>query len=345
MKYILYYDSNYLDLVKYELGKFCVLDDGVGLYDTQTCDICANTSNITQNLNKIFLSFLDLINKQDSDIEGVIKNSIFTRFYHRVDFGCNAIEYDLLKKYLQSYKIGTKVAVRVVYGKNSKFKGLTQEIVSYIESLGYYSDVKQPQIVLSIFAKDKIYGAFDAKENLQSNYRAGAPHYAQNDEISRAEFKLYEAIERFNIKTSNIKTALDLGASPGGWTQALATMGLKVDAVDPANLDERVLKLTNIKHYKMSSQDYIKVAKNRYDLVVNDMKMFGDKSAHIVCNCANLLNKSAYLIMTIKLAKVDIYKQILNALRVLNTKFSIMSVKKLFHNRQEVTVFAQLKSE
>ena len=218
-----------------------------------------------------------------------------------------------------------------------------KEIAELLEKQGHIINVKSPNVVVSVYASDKIYLSVDSLEDLPTNYRAGAPHYAVGEEISRAEFKLIEAFERFNIKSNNIKTAIDLGASPGGWTHALSQMNIKVSAVDPAELDERVVKLKNVTHYKMTSQEYLKVAKEKYDLIVDDMKMFGDKSGHIVCNCLPLLNEKCKLLMTIKLAETKLYEQILNALSILKDCFTIISVKKLFYTRQEVIVYAQLK--
>ena len=338
MKYIIYYDSAYQNLVEYEIGKFDVLGDGVGLLNQ-------NEKEIIQDNNLLFQKVISLFNirKKRLDIVDYLNASIFVRFFHKIDCECVQMNFDVLNKLFIKLDRKLKVAVRTVYGINAIDKNLTQEIASYIEGMGFKLDVKSPDIVLSIYVGDKIYYGLDSQKNLQSNYRAGAPHYSKGDEISRAEFKLLEALERYRIDLSSIHHTIDMGASPGGWTHALAKCGIEVSAVDPAELDAKVLEMPNVKHYKMSSQEFIKLPMPKFDMIINDMKMFGDKSAHIVCNCGNLLQKNAVLIMTIKLAEKNIYEQILRALTVLNTQFDIMSVKKLFHNRQEVTVYAKYR--
>jgi hypothetical protein len=50
----------------------------------------------------------------------------------------------------------------------------------------------------------------------------------KEDKVSRAYFKLFEALERFKIVVPAGGKAIDVGASPGGWTQCLVERGLKV---------------------------------------------------------------------------------------------------------------------
>lgn len=55
--------------------------------------------------------------------------------------------------------------------------------------------------------------------------------------ISRAGHKIREAVEFFGIDMSDVKSALDIGAAPGGWTEFLLGRGATVLAVDRASLD------------------------------------------------------------------------------------------------------------
>ena len=47
----------------------------------------------------------------------------------------------------------------------------------------------------------------------------------EEGQVSRAEFKLLEAIELFGVAVREHGVALDLGASPGGWTRVLRRLG------------------------------------------------------------------------------------------------------------------------
>ena len=322
------------------------IDNGYVNFKNENCDTNSNFDSIDiQKLSSGFNEIVKILSedKKNLHITDILEKSIFVRFYHKIDFVSDKVNYEQLKLLLNNFKCKT-ISIRVVYGLNTAFKGITQEIADYFEKLGYIIDVKNPQVVISIFAGDRLYCSVDLLSNLSSNYRAGAPHYSKVEEISRAEFKLKEAIERFKIDLSNVKKCIDLGASPGGWTHLLAKMGKFVVAVDPAELDSRIYKLSNVKHIKMVSQDYLKGNNEKFDMIVNDMKMFGDKSAHIVCNCVNNLSCDAILVMTIKLAEVDLYNQIIKAVKILNQSFDIISIKKLFHTRQEVIVYGKLKN-
>jgi 23S rRNA (cytidine2498-2'-O)-methyltransferase len=63
---------------------------------------------------------------------------------------------------------------------------------------------------------------------------------------SRAYLKLWEACTRIGAWPRPGETCLDLGAAPGGWTWAAATLGARVTAVDKAPLDPRVAALPGV---------------------------------------------------------------------------------------------------
>ncbi|MBM3950626.1 MAG: hypothetical protein FJ311_04140 [Rhodospirillales bacterium] len=63
---------------------------------------------------------------------------------------------------------------------------------------------------------------------------------------NRAYLKLWEALTLLGRRPGPGDTCLDLGASPGGWTWALAGLGARVVAVDKAPLAPRVAKLANV---------------------------------------------------------------------------------------------------
>ncbi len=68
----------------------------------------------------------------------------------------------------------------------------------------------------------------------------------KEDKVSRAYFKLFEALLRFDVKLPRGGKGLDIGASPGGWTQCLVEHGLTVWAVDPAPLTLREETMKNV---------------------------------------------------------------------------------------------------
>ena len=63
---------------------------------------------------------------------------------------------------------------------------------------------------------------------------------------SRAYLKLWEALVRFGRWPAAGEQCLDLGASPGGWTWVLATLGADVTAVDKAPLAAGVAAMPGV---------------------------------------------------------------------------------------------------
>jgi 23S rRNA (cytidine2498-2'-O)-methyltransferase len=76
----------------------------------------------------------------------------------------------------------------------------------------------------------------------------GAVQFVEDREgpPSRAYLKLWEALTRAGRWPLPGETCLDLGASPGGWTWALAQLGAQVTAVDKAPLDPAVAALPGV---------------------------------------------------------------------------------------------------
>jgi 23S rRNA (cytidine2498-2'-O)-methyltransferase len=80
-----------------------------------------------------------------------------------------------------------------------------------------------------------------------SPFPAGLIRFAEDREgpPSRAYLKLWESLVRCRRWPGPGERCLDAGASPGGWTWALARLGARVIAVDRAAPDPRVLAITD----------------------------------------------------------------------------------------------------
>ena len=222
-------------------------------------------------------------------------------------------------------------------------KDLTVLFADGLINYGFKIAPQNAEIAISMtIYDDKAYlGVSYIKDNV-SDWTGGILFYSKNkDVICRAEFKIEEACKIFKIELGDGMKALDLGAAPGGWTHFLACQGLYVDAVDPANMDARVLQMNNVMHHKMTAQEFVKNRKAAtYDILVNDMKMGTNESVDIICEMSNQLKKGGVCIMTLKLPKTAAIKRINIARNVLQKYFSSVSVRKLYYNRSEVTVYA-----
>ena len=70
---------------------------------------------------------------------------------------------------------------------------------------------------------------------------------------NRAYLKLWEALSLARRWPQPGERCLDLGASPGGWSHVIATLGARVIAVDKAPLDPAVVALANVEVRRQSA--------------------------------------------------------------------------------------------
>lgn len=227
---------------------------------------------------------------------------------------------------------------------------LNRELAEAIaEETGAVESIKKPQVIVSLLCTpEKGYmGISTAQENL-SSWPGGARHYAQTPEqISRAEFKLLEALEIFGVTLLAHGRALDLGAAPGGWTRLLLEAGMDVVAVDPARLDPRLAGLPHLEHYRGYAETYLEVAikkHKRFDVIANDMRMDAREAARLLVQAGKCLRPDGFIISTLKLPhatpEIDPLKTLKETLSLLRKNFAIVEAHQLFHNRQEATVLA-----
>ena len=87
-----------------------------------------------------------------------------------------------------------------------------------------------------------------ASPTKSSPFPGGAVRFVEDREgpPSRAYLKLWEALTRLGRHPGPEEHCLDLGASPGGWTWALAQLGARVTAVDKAPLEPRVMAMPGV---------------------------------------------------------------------------------------------------
>lgn len=155
--------------------------------------------------------------------------------------------------------------------------------------------------------------------------------------VSRAELKLREAFDEFDLDLRAGARALDLGAAPGGWTRVLAGRVAEVVAVDPGDLDERVLRLPNVRHLRCRAEELGREELGRFDLLTNDMNLDPEESARLMCGLAPLLRRKGYGIMTIKFPSRRRSRHIRDAQNVLDDCYEQISVARMPHNALETT--------
>lgn len=217
-----------------------------------------------------------------------------------------------------------------------------ETLAGVLERAGMPLDVRRPgQVVSVLLANGCGYVGISATSDNLSGWAGGERRFAREEgQISRAEFKLMEAVEVFGLHLPLQGAALDLGAAPGGWTRVLRRHGLRVVAVDPADLHPSLADDPGITHERMTAQQYLRCAES-FAVVVNDMKMDAGASCDLMNLAATRLLPSALAVMTLKLPQNNQETMARMALRKLETHYRILGARQLFHNRSEVTVALQ----
>ncbi len=222
------------------------------------------------------------------------------------------------------------------------------------EGSGVQIDVRTPHQVLSVVCAERRIDAGDAsgakRETVAylglsptvynlSDWAGGMRRFArENEQVSRAEFKLLEALEYFGIELLPRGVALDLGASPGGWTRVLRHRDQYVTAIDPGELDPRVARDSGVRHKRMTAEQYLADEPDRFDLIVNDMRMDARDSSALMTSYAKQLYAHGSAIMTLKLPEENRWPIVEHAFKLLRRAYTIVGARQLFHNRSEITV-------
>jgi 23S rRNA (cytidine2498-2'-O)-methyltransferase len=240
-------------------------------------------------------------------------------------------------------------AARAGSSKHSYSSGQVNQLLAeaIAEETGAIESIKRPQVVVSLLCTlEKAYlGISLATDNL-SDWPGGARHFAHvPEQISRAEFKLLEALEVFGVTLPSQGLALDLGAAPGGWTRILLEAGMQVVAVDPAKLDARLSRQPHLEHYRGYAENYLEEAikrRRKFNVITNDMRMDAREAARLLVQASVCLLSDGFIISVLKLphetSEIDPLKNLSEALRLLQRHFAIVQARQLFHNRQEITV-------
>jgi 23S rRNA (cytidine2498-2'-O)-methyltransferase len=220
---------------------------------------------------------------------------------------------------------------------------------AFVAETDAVESIKKPRVIVSLLCTTHAcyLGISSAEENL-SSWPGGARRFANKPEqISRAEFKLLEVLEVFDLSLPRKGKALDLGAAPGGWTRLFLEAGMDVVAVDPAHLNTRLAGNKHLEHYRGYTESYLEEAVRRqkhFDIIANDMRMDARDAARLLVLASHCLYNDGVVISIFKLPhatrEINPLTILGDAIAILNTSYGIVQARQLFHNRQEVTIVA-----
>ncbi len=229
-----------------------------------------------------------------------------------------------------------------------------------LEALGFTVSLKSPQRIVYLIIGEGIsvvasVRSADLDDVTVDHFRL---ENRNQDRLNRAEVKLKEAFDVFGIGDSKIASCIDVGASPGGWTNFMVKRGAHVVAIDRGALDYEKLATRDVRtidrvedyeeghavlHMKMNLGETPKLPlkEGSFDLLAIDTNTDYMESSKIAMALSRYLKAGGFLIMTLKLPKISDAGRIYMAKEALAAGYKVELVKKLHHNRMELELFAR----
>jgi 23S rRNA (cytidine2498-2'-O)-methyltransferase len=271
---------------------------------------------------------------------------IFIRHLHPVDLTAaptvEAIA-EAVGPLLTSIRPGERIAVqgRRLAGREEALNrpALKEALDQLIERAGGIPVIQAPDRILSVSWDATVaqIGLSTPAENL-SDWTGGEARFRREEEqISRARFKLLEAFALFDVRLVEGGEALDLGAAPGGWTSLLLERGMRVTAVDTGEIAPSIRQHPNLT-FVQENVERVAFPSDLFDLITCDMSWNPVHTARLVVRLAPSVKAGAHGILTIKLMGDNPTRTIRRVTEHLDGSFEILRVKQFFHNRDEVTV-------
>jgi len=159
----------------------------------------------------------------------------------------------------------------------------------------------------------------------------------EEEQISRAKFKLLEAFATFDLRIPDDGHALDLGAAPGGWTSLLLERGLRVTAVDTGEMAP-VLRQNPRLTIRQQNVEQVSFPADSFDLITCDMSWNPLHTAELVVKQAQSVRSGAHGVLTIKLMLDNPTRTIRRVRELVEQEYRVLRIRQLFHNRDEVTM-------
>nr|WP_102711126.1 SAM-dependent methyltransferase [Paenibacillus castaneae] len=213
-----------------------------------------------------------------------------------------------------------------------------------LDEIGAEPVVQQPDVIIAIYAAvNELYVGFGTPSDMLSDWPGGAVRFQREEgQVSRAKFKLLEAERQFGLQYAQFRNALDVGAAPGGWTSLLLERGLRVTAIDPAELHPSLMEYPTLTYLKRNASE-VKLGADTFDLLVCDMSWSPMLMCKLVLDLEPALKQGAAAIITVKLMHRKPLQTIRDVISRLSTEFVLLKAKQLFHNREEITLYLQKK--
>jgi 23S rRNA (cytidine2498-2'-O)-methyltransferase len=239
---------------------------------------------------------------------------------------------------------GEKVAVQV-----RKMGGIPFDYTPYgvkealdpvfVQRFGAEPVVRGADRIFSLYlTADRLFWGVSSPEENLSDWSGGMVRFRKEEgRVSRAEFKLLEAEERFGLRLDRFDRALDIGAALGGWTSLLLRRGLHVTAVDPSPMHPSLIGDPRIT-YLSGKADEVSFPKASFDLLVCDVNWSPRQTARLMAGLLPALAGGGEVILTVKLMRGSPFRTVEDVLAEFGEAVVPLHARQLFHNRKELTL-------
>ena len=242
-----------------------------------------------------------------------------TRFKYKCEKNIDSNKIELFLKTLTNkliIKKSNKIRIRLhVYTNNNSTKPFLKQITNVINEK-YKNHIELSPVnfdkVIVIVVLDDIF----EYNIITSKFFNSIIKKHNNDDallVCRAAYKLLDGFELLKHRCIHIDTnfsALDVGSSPGGWTEALLAYGMKnVIAIDPGKMNNKLMETGKVQHIALPAQDAAKTLHKensslKCSMIVCDVNTPIQFAINkLILPLIQFLNVGAPIVLTLKLPK------------------------------------------
>jgi 23S rRNA (cytidine2498-2'-O)-methyltransferase len=216
------------------------------------------------------------------------------------------------------------------------------------DRIGAVGEILPPldwQVTVQIYQSYAYLGVNHPDDLLHKELKVSRKYAPGERPLNRAQWKIREALQAFEIEAPAGGWVLDLGSAPGGWVAVLAETAAHVVAVDPAELDPSVTARPNVEHLKVRAETLLDRPEyhERFDLLTCDMNLDPAEAAEILVRLAPTLKPGAPAIMTVKYVTPRRGEHDRQARQGLAAAYEEIRLQHLPHNAQETTAAMRRK--
>ncbi|MCK5394318.1 MAG: rRNA methyltransferase, partial [Candidatus Omnitrophica bacterium] len=159
------------------------------------------------------------------------------------------------------------------------------------------------------------------------------------DDPSRSYLKIEEAYNIIGFEPLNKEKVIDLGAAPGGWTYSAVKRGAYVTAVDNGPLKKPIKSNPLVIHIKEDALKFIPPKGQITDWLFCDII----KNPDIILNLIKKWLKNSWcrnFVVNLKISLTDpiaLLKKIEDKKTGLSAYCSLLKIRQLYHDREEIT--------